>query len=103
MHVRANADSGLVTLTGRLDLHTVPDVRQALRRAIDSGGGELVVDLAAVQMVDAVGLGALVSAHRRAGRAGRTLVLRRVPGSIARLLFVTRLDRVLRIDEYAGV
>ena len=47
------------------------------------------------------GLGVLVGAHRRAQRAGRTLVLRDVPDPVGRLLFVTRLDRVLRTTRCA--
>jgi anti-anti-sigma regulatory factor len=38
----------------------------------------------------------LVGAHRRAVRAGRTLVLRDVTPGVARVLHLTRLDRVLR-------
>jgi anti-anti-sigma factor len=52
--------------------------------------------------VDATGLGVLVGAHRKAGRAGRTLVLRDVPPPVGRLLFLTRLDRVLRTSHSAA-
>lgn len=88
----------LLALTGRLDVHAAADVRQALADAVDEGLGDLVLDLSAVQAVDATGLGVLVSAHRRAGRAGRTLVLRDVPEQVGRVLRVTRLDRVLHQD-----
>ena len=51
---------------------------------------------AELQSVDAPGLGVLVGAHRAAGRVGRVLVLRDVPPALARVLFRSRLDRVLR-------
>ncbi|MGB8651377.1 MAG: STAS domain-containing protein [Mycobacteriales bacterium] len=89
-------ESNLVVLAGRLDVHTAADVRNALAAAVDDGEGELLVDLAAVEAVDATGLGVLVGAHRRAQRAGRTVVLADVPPPVGRLLFVTRLDKVLR-------
>jgi anti-anti-sigma factor len=89
----------LVHLTGRLDVHAAADVRMALADAVASGEGDLVIDLASLEAVDATGLGVLVGAHRRAGRAGRTLVLRDVQPSVGRLLFLTRLDRVLRISS----
>ena len=38
----------------------------------------------------------LVGAHRRAFRQGRTLVLHDAPAPVARVLRLTRLDRVLR-------
>lgn len=88
----------LVALRGSLDASTVADVRLALHAALDAGTGDLVVDLAEVVLLDATGLGVLVGAHRRAGRFGRRLILRRVPPRIERLLVVTRLHRVLRVE-----
>jgi anti-anti-sigma factor len=89
----------VVHLTGRLDVHAAADARLALAGALQSGTGDLVIDLAALEAVDATGLGVLVGAHRSAGRTGRTLVLRDVPPSVQRLLFLTRLDRVLRLSS----
>lgn len=85
----------LLVLAGRLDVVAAADVRTALALAVDAGSGDLTVDLAAVEGIDATGLGVLVGAHRRAGRAGRRLVLRDVPPAVARVLLVTRLDKVL--------
>jgi anti-anti-sigma factor len=89
----------VVHLAGRLDVHAAADARLALAAAVESGSGDLVIDLASLDAVDATGLGVLVGAHRRAGRAGRTLVLRDVPEPVGRLLFLTRLDRVLRLTS----
>ncbi len=82
-------------LTGRLDVRVAADVRLALADLVDHGTGELVIDLIDLEAVDATGLGVLVGAHRRAQRAGRTLVLQDVPATVGRLLLVTRLDKVL--------
>jgi anti-anti-sigma factor len=84
----------VLVLRGRLDVRVTADVRLALTAAISAGRGELVVDVAELQGVDATGLGVLVGAHRAAGRVGRTLVLRDVPPALARVLFLSRLDRV---------
>jgi len=58
-----------------------------------------VQDCDAATFVDATGLGALLSAHRRAQRAGRRLVLTRVGPPLARLLFVSRLSRVIAVED----
>ena len=92
----------VINLTGRLDVHAAADVRLALADAVEAGSGDLVIDLASLDAVDATGLGVLVGAHRKAGRAGRTLVLRDVPAPVGRLLFLTRLDRVLRTSSSAA-
>lgn len=90
----AQGGSRLV-LSGRLDVHVAADVRLALAEAVDTGTGEIIVDLTGLEALDVTGLGVLVGAHRRAQRAGRTLVLSDVPDVVARLLFLTRLDKVL--------
>ena len=86
----------LVLLSGRLSVAEAADARLVLAEQVDAGSGELVLDLSRLHAVDATGLGVLVGAHRRAQRAGRLVVLRDAPPAVARLLHLTRLDRVLR-------
>ncbi|MDQ1678942.1 MAG: hypothetical protein QOC93_4086 [Actinomycetota bacterium] len=93
--VRPDAAGSVVTLTGRVDGATVATCREVLHRAVDEGTGVLVVDLTDVVLVDAIGLGMLFGTARRAGRAGRPMVLRGTPPRVARLLRVLGLDGVL--------
>jgi anti-anti-sigma factor len=88
-----------VSLRGRLDVAAVADVRLVLHAIVDAGRGDLVLDMAEVEGIDGTGLGALVGAHRRAGRRGRRLVLRDVPPRVRRVLVVTRLHRVLHQER----
>jgi anti-anti-sigma factor len=97
--VREEVPGQVVHVVGRLDVHTVPDVRSALHAAVDAGRGELVVHVGGIVVADATGLGVLVGAHRRAQRGGRQLVLRDVPLPALRLLRVTKLHRVLQVDD----
>jgi anti-anti-sigma factor len=87
-----------VRLSGVLDVSTVHDVRLAVHAAVDDGAGDLFVDLGDVEMLDATGLGMLVGAHRRAGRAARRLVLRNLSPQLVRLLRVSRLNRILVVE-----
>jgi anti-anti-sigma factor len=91
----------LVALTGRLDVSSVADVRLALHAAVDDGSGDLFVDASAVDSIDASGLGVLVGAHRRAGRAGRRLVVAAASTPVLRMLHLTKLDRVLCLTPSA--
>jgi anti-sigma B factor antagonist len=102
MQVRVLVPGASLALVGRLGAATVADVRHALADAVDHGVDDLRVDLSEVELVDATGLGVLVGAHRRADRLGRRLVLAGVPERIERLLFATRLHRVLCVES-AGV
>jgi anti-sigma B factor antagonist len=99
VQIRVLRPGALVVLAGKLSATTVADVRLALTEAIDAGAGDIVVDLADVELTDATGLGVLVGTHRRADRAGRRLVLRNVPPRVDRLLLATRLHRVLCVER----
>ena len=74
---------------------TAADVRARLHRAVDDGTGPLVVDLAAVERLDVVGLGVLMGAHRRAATRGRELRVAHPSRRVAVVLHITGLDRVL--------
>jgi anti-sigma B factor antagonist len=92
-----------VRLRGRLDVHTVADVRAELRVAVVHGTGELLVDLTGVELGDTTGLGVLLGVHRRAVRAGRAMVLVGVSPGLQRLLVATRLARVLHVRAEESV
>lgn len=99
MHIRG--DHAELAVGGRLDVHSAADARSVLHNAVDSGDGDLVLNLGGLDSWDATGLGVIMGAHRRAGRCGRTLVLREVPPQMQRLLVATRLHRILAIDTGA--
>ncbi|HEY3501485.1 MAG TPA: STAS domain-containing protein [Actinocatenispora sp.] len=89
----------MVRLAGRLDSHTTGAVRERLHAAVRDGDGPLLIDLSALDTIDATGLGVLVGTHRLAEQAGRPIALRGTPKRLQRLLRVTRLDRFLPTVE----
>ena len=85
---------------GSLDVTTAATVRAELTELLGTDGtDDLVVDLEGIGALDTVGLGLLVGIHRQAQRRGRRLVLTGVPPRVMRVLAITRLRRVLTIDE----
>jgi anti-sigma B factor antagonist len=95
----ATTAENVVRLPGHLDVRSVGDVRQELNDLIDATVGDVIVDLGAVDVVDATGLGLLVAAHRRVERLGRNLVLRHPLPPVVRILAVTRLSRILHVER----
>ena len=96
---RARVEAALV-LPERLDGATVPDLRDAVWFAVDSTPGpDVVVDVSQVLMVDSVGLGLLLAAHRACRSQGRRLLLVDPQPRLLRLLAVTRLHRVLHVER----
>ncbi|MDP9860788.1 STAS domain-containing protein [Streptosporangium brasiliense] len=100
MRVPGNPGAQVISVGNRLDVGTVAGMRPRLHEAVDSGSGDLIVDLSGLEMIDATGLGVLVGTHRRALGAERRLVLRGVPPRIMRVLAVTRLNRVLTVEVH---
>ncbi|MBT2232857.1 STAS domain-containing protein [Nonomuraea sp. NEAU-A123] len=98
MRVRGDPRAQVVRIGARLDAGTSARVRTRLHDAVDSGEGDLILDLSKLEMIDATGLGVLVGTHRRAISVERRLVLRGVPPRIMRILAVTRLNRVLPVE-----
>ena len=80
-----------VVVAGRIDIHTVPDLRQLLRRTVDEADGPLVVDLSDAVIGDATALGLLVESQRRCRRAGREMVFENACDRAERLLRAVRL------------
>ena len=99
-----DARGRVVTVTGRLEVRTVADVRIALHDAVDHGEGDLLVHLGGAEVCDATGLGVIVGVYHRARRAGRRMVILDASPRLERLLRATRLTRVLArgIDEPLG-
>lgn len=84
-----------VIIEGRLDVHTVPDIRDALHDVISRGPGELRLDLRAAEIGDATGLGVIVHIHRRASREQRRLLVLGASERTIRLVRGCRLERIL--------
>jgi anti-anti-sigma factor len=99
LEVAETAPGAELELRGRLDARTLPHARAALHGAVDAGTGDLVVDVAALEVWDAAGLGLLLGAHHRAARRGRRLVLRDPSPRLRRLVRLARLQRVLTTVE----
>jgi anti-sigma B factor antagonist len=97
--VVSSTSADLVKVGSHLDVRNVGHVRTVLHAVIASAHGDIIVDLAELDIIDAAGLGMLTAAHLRAERAGRRLVLRHCSDDVRRVLAVTHLNRILHIDR----
>ena len=84
-----------VSLRGRLDFHTVPDLRMVLHRIVDDGTDDLLLDLAECEIGDATGFGVIVECLRRARRGSRSFSIVEADPRTHRLLRRARLTHVL--------
>ena len=96
-------DLVLVTLSGELDIYTVPSFRQDLDR-YDPSEVQLVIDLSDVTLLDSSGLGALVSLLNRARGTNGRLGLVCPHRHLRRVFEITGLRRAFTFgDDLDGV
>jgi anti-sigma B factor antagonist len=89
----------VLAIRGEADLHSAPDLRDAIGAAIEDGAQELVLDLSETTFVDSMTLGVLLGAMKRIRARGGHLRLV-VPGADVRRIFeITLLDRVFPLHE----
>jgi anti-anti-sigma factor len=97
--VVSSTSTNTVKIGSHLDVRSVGHVRVTLNQAIASADGDVTVDMTALELIDAAGLGMLTAAHLRAERAGLRLVLRNCSKELRRVLAVTRLNRLFHVDR----
>lgn len=81
------APSGLViTVSGELDIATVPQLRKRLGLALENGVRHVVIDLRPLFFLDSVAVATLLHAARQLGDDGRLAVVV-APDSYIRMVF----------------
>ena len=91
-----NAPALTVTLTGRLDTTTAPDLEKELKASLD-GVTELTFDLAALEYISSAGLRVLLSAQKTMNRQG-TMKLIHVNETIMEIFEVTGFSDILTVE-----
>ena len=92
---RAGRGSSILRVVGELDLTNHWLLADELLRAEREAAGPLVIDVGAVEFVDAGGLRVLLHAAQRARKRGAHLALKEPGALLRRLLNLTGLDRTI--------
>lgn len=95
-------ESYVVSIEGELDLHTAPELEQALGTILARGGRSVVVDLAGLEFIDSAALAALLRALPRFRARGGRFLLVTEDRRILRTLEITGLDRTFDIEPRLG-
>lgn len=88
-----------IAVTGELDAYTAPSLQDAMTEALDSGAAWLVVDLAAAEYIDSVGLGILIGGVKRAGAREGDLAVACPRANVRRVFEVSGTMDLLNVHE----
>ncbi len=91
-----------VRVCGDLDASSAPGVNDVLSEALALHPRQLVIDLAACEVIDAAGILLLLDTHRRAMRDGGMVALRSPSDRARRNLRLAKVDRVLQVISPDG-
>jgi anti-sigma B factor antagonist len=92
-------DEAIVSLEGELDVATIEALRAALVAAAASSAANVVVDMARLSFMDAIGLGVLITAHWRCAATGRRLALRHPTGIVEKVLDLAGATHHLSVER----
>ncbi|MEL6267099.1 MAG: STAS domain-containing protein [Pseudomonadota bacterium] len=84
----------------KLDSAAAPRFKAAFREKVGSAAEDVLLDLGRVSFVDSAGIGVLVGCLKLL-EPPRQLVLVNVSPTVRRVLSLTRMDRVFRIEDSA--
>jgi anti-anti-sigma factor len=87
-----------ITLAGELDGYSAPRLRVAVESTVENGVTTLTFDVAEVSFIDSTGISILVWTHKRVAECGGAFVLRSPSPDVYRVLEITRLTQVFRIE-----
>lgn len=91
--------TAVLAVHGEVDLHAAPELRDRLRRSIDDGAVDVVVDLSGASFVDSTALGILLGAMKRVRDEGGQMVVVASRPEVRRIFEITLLDQVFPLHE----
>ncbi len=97
--VQDEAGYAVVTVTGEVDVHSHPLLRERLIAAADRGAVSVIIDAAGIEFIDSSGLGVLVAAYKRAVRKRGHLLIAAPPDRLTKMLAITGLSRVFVVAD----
>ena len=96
---RFGSDSFVVAAGGELDLHTAELLREKLSDVLELGGRRVLLDLTGVSFMDSTAMSVLVAAAKALRSSSGQLVLVADDPRVTRVIEITGLGRVLRIES----
>ncbi len=92
------ADGVVLSLNGEMDTHSARTVTDRLNEVVGNRAPSIVVDAAELQFLDSSGISELLRLRQRAVDGGGEFRVRAASASVRRVLEITGLLELLRVD-----
>jgi len=98
MEIRKTSDNGVteLSLSGRLDTVTSPQLQTELEEAL-RGAGDIALDFADIAYVSSAGLRVLLAGEKTAKTSGKTMTLKNVSADVMEVFDMTGFSNILTI------
>ncbi len=97
--VEQTGDIDVITINGRVDSRTAPELGDCLSRQIDQGSAYLVINFSSVDYMSSAGLRELVSALKRVKSIGGDIRLCCVPPRVNEVFELSGLSSIFYVFE----
>ncbi|MEM0915061.1 MAG: STAS domain-containing protein [Planctomycetota bacterium] len=89
----------VVNLDGGVDSTTAKELNEALGKMVDAGFNRIVVDCSNLNFISSLGIGTLVTLHRRLKKRGGDVKLACLYGTVWDVFKVSKLDLIFNIFD----
>lgn len=94
----AATEDTVIFVSGELDFHSAPELRQQILAAVNGGTKKLVLDLSQLEFIDSSGLSVIIAGYKRLKERGGELTLRSLTDRTKKVLEISGLNKVLTTD-----
>jgi anti-anti-sigma factor len=99
IQTRREGDAAVVAVSGKLDMVTQEEFRNAVKEAIDGGAKRAVIDLGELTYVSSAGIGALAAIASDLKGRGGDLRVANLQGNVQRIFEICGIDKVVRVHR----
>ncbi len=94
----AAPEETVIVVSGELDFHSAPELRNRILAVFNEGTNRLVLDMGALEFIDSSGLSVIIAGFKRFKERGGELKLRSLTDRTRKVLEISGLSRVLISD-----
>ncbi len=100
-NIRMIGEAVIITLTGRIDANTSPDIEQRMLSLVSEGSNKLVADLSRVTFISSAGLKTLLIVLKKTKREQGDLRLSGIQAQVNEVFDITGFTDIFSIHDSA--